>query len=296
MRAFTVSVFLLVVLGIVPARADEPAVLESAREAFRDAERAYEQGDRERALTLFQLAFQRAPRDAVRFNIAVCLEELGRFAEAKAEYDAAAASTTLDIGERDRAKARSEVITSKLGTLSVESTTARARIAINGSDRCAPPCRIWLDPGDYTVVLSADGRTSSKRALISANQVTSLSLSLDPLQDPTLRTPQPLEDDGRAGWLTAVGAISAGVGVGGIIGFGVRADDVHDAYLANPTQTGRDEGLVMRGLANASIAVASVGAVLVVGDLLLFRTGRSTAVTSPSRVRLPDAVFGRVMF
>ena len=91
---------------------------------------------------------------------------------------------------------------------------------------------------------------------------------------PPPRVPE-TETEGLAGWLTVVGASVVAVGAGGVIGFGLRADDLHDTYLAHPSVDTRDEGLVMKGLANASIAVGCVGALLVVGDLLLFRTGET---------------------
>ncbi len=206
-----------------PAPSNE--AVEAARLAFGDAERAFAAKDFGKALELFRLAFEKAPRDAVRFNIAVCLAELGRYEEAQAEYRLAAVSSTLTEDEKALARQRADELDAK-----------------TKPPEPAPP--------------PATGEKIELR-------------------------------HGLAGWLTVGGAIVAGIGTAGIIGFGLRTADLGDQYLAAPSSDLRDEGLLMRGFTNGSIGVLGLGALLIVADLALFRTGeRVEWVVAPAHLGL----------
>ena len=196
-----------------PAPVDETAVA-AAKSAFAAAEKAFAARDFEEALKLFRLAFEKAPRDAVRFNIAVCLAELGRYDDAHAEYELAAASSELTSEEKALARMRADELSPKL--------TPKPR------DEPPPPA------------------------------------------------PKKVEHrHGLAGWLTITGSVVAAIGTGGLIGFGIRTEDLGQAYESAPSHDLRDEGLLMRGLANGSIGVLGLGALMIVGDLALFRTGET---------------------
>jgi tetratricopeptide (TPR) repeat protein len=90
--------------------------------------------------------------------------------------------------------------------------------------------------------------------------------------------PAPIEDRAppraRPSALTWVGLGLAVGGGAGIIGFGVRANALHDDYIAGPDPATRDKGITMRNLANASIAVALVGAVLITADAIRIGVAR----------------------
>src|SRR5262245_28534220 len=111
---------LALVLVASSASAQPAGVRERAGAAFADAERAFNEADYPEALRLFRDAFTTLPDDRVRFNIAVCLERLGRFREAGIEYDAAATSSTLDPNVRERARVEAERVRGRLGKLVVE--------------------------------------------------------------------------------------------------------------------------------------------------------------------------------
>lgn len=74
-----------------------------AGEEFAAGEAAFEAGEVETALGHFQRAFELAPHDAVRFNLAICFEALGRDEEALREYEIVAASAEVDADTRERA-------------------------------------------------------------------------------------------------------------------------------------------------------------------------------------------------
>ncbi|AKF04107.1 tetratricopeptide repeat protein [Sandaracinus amylolyticus] len=115
MRSLAAILALFVVLVAMPALAqDDEATRAAAREAFRAGEAAFIEEDDARALTLFRRAFELAPHDAVRFNIAVCLERLGRPEEALQEYEAAAISTQLDEAARARARSQADALRARI--------------------------------------------------------------------------------------------------------------------------------------------------------------------------------------
>src|SRR5262245_31511789 len=70
---------LLVCLLATPALAQVP---EEAKRAFTDGKAAFDAGDYEKALALFQRADAIAPAPNLSYNIGNCLERMGRFMEA----------------------------------------------------------------------------------------------------------------------------------------------------------------------------------------------------------------------
>ena len=91
--AMTLTVSTSTVAGAKSGVAD---AAKEARDAFANGEQAFAADDYELALHHFRTAMELAPHDAVRFNLAVCFERLGRFREAVEEYAAAARSPQLD--------------------------------------------------------------------------------------------------------------------------------------------------------------------------------------------------------
>ena len=197
------------------------------------AERAFAEADDERALALFRRAFELAPHDAVRFNIAVCLERLGRPAEAISEYEAAARSAQLDEATRARARDQADAVRARVAASDVRAREDRAR--------------------------AADVRARGT-----------------PIDAVTIAPAQPSRDEGLApGWATWTGVALVAIGGAGIVGFSLRTSDLERAYVAQPTVATRDEGLLTSGLAYASIGLASLGALLVIADLVWLRSGAS---------------------
>jgi hypothetical protein len=84
-----------------PARAQSERAL--AGEEFAAGEAAFAAGETEVALAHFRRALVLAPHDAVRFNLAICLERLGHAEEALREYEIVAASADVDDDTRSRA-------------------------------------------------------------------------------------------------------------------------------------------------------------------------------------------------
>jgi hypothetical protein len=266
--------------GVYAQAEPSPESRDEARAEFQAGEQAFANDDYDLALRHFRRAYELAPNDAVRFNVAVCLERMGRFREAVAEYDAAARSEQLSEATRSRAREMAERGRQRLGTLRVTGSPAGADVLVDGEPTCTLPCRVQLDPRPYRVAVRADGAQVEARATVDRGGTAELELRIPttraardeaaaPVEAPVPPAPAASSGGGGPSWLTWVGAGLAAVGTAGIVGFGVHATSLHDAYVANPTPDVRDEGLLARDLANASIAFAAAGALAVVIDLIV---------------------------
>ncbi len=237
-----------------------------AREAFGRAEHAFAEHDYELALELFRRAQALRPHDAVRFNVAVCLERLGRFREAAGEYDLAAASEQLPADTRREATELAARMRERLGTLEIRGEPgAVARV---GELRCQIPCELAIDPGDHTV------EVNDVRRDVHVGRGETTTIEIDATPAPSAAVTLSASDGAPSGWrsfgvMTAIGGVLAAVGGGGIIGFGLRTEELGAEYVNAPSAALRDEGLTMRALTNASIALAACGALLIAIDLVL---------------------------
>lgn len=250
-------------VGSLPIDATEAAQAQ-AKAAFQRGERAFLAHDFQGALASFQEAFRALPSDAVRFNIAVCLERLARFREAIAEYDAARLSATLDEPGRARASTNLDRLRPWLGALVVTGSRIGARIIVDGQDRGAVPATIEVDPRRQTIVFR--------------DALGELTETIEPARGQTLRlnvdrplTPLPPPPVAASG-LSALGVVGIGVtavGAAGTLGFGLWAQDLYSEYNRDPTLEVGRRGINARNLANGSIAVVGLGAAIVLVDLFL---------------------------
>jgi hypothetical protein len=246
---------------------------EEAEAAFRTATVRFAEEDYEAALANFREAYRHAPHDKVRFNIGQCLNRLGRWHEAWVELDAAARSEQLSDGERTTARVAADEAASHLGTLRL--TGSARQVIVDDDAGCVVPCTVLVVPGSHTVRI--EGEPASVHE-VRVGEVTEVAIGPAPprVPPPTAATPSParlpIEDRppprARPSALTWVGLGLAVGGGAGMIGFGVRANALHDDYIAGPDPATRDKGITMRNLANASIAVALLGAVLVTADVI----------------------------
>jgi len=279
LRVTTLVLILGVALG---ARAQSGQERQSARDSFESAEHAFAQSDYATALRLYQHAFELAPHDATRFNVALCLEHLGRFREAALEYDAAALSASLDEATHARARQLAVEARSKLGVLVVGGSPAGTRVLVDGEPLCALPCRVSVDPGQRRVNLENEPASSERTVTARANETATVRFETSgsmPIRasrvtsQPRARAPTESDASSPVGPLTWIGGATAIVAAAGIIVFGARAQDLHHEYYDEThAESARKEGAVMRDLCNVSIGLAVVGAALVVVDLLLLDT------------------------
>lgn len=275
------------------AQAPSKAVQRQARASFDQGEKLFNQQSYEAALAEFRHAFELVAHDAVRFNVAVCLEKLGRHREAVEEYEAASRSTTLSQKDLARARAAAEVARRSLGHLSVKGA-AGVTVRVDDETRCQTPCQLELDPRSYRVRV---GSAAVVELAIEAGRehVLLANVQAPPPERPAApprvvpvrsRPSEPSHDPPSSrgpGALTWTGGALALVGAGGIVFFGLRTKKLHDDYTGGPTQERLDDGNQSKLFTNISIGVAAVGATLVVVDLLFLapRKERSAQAFHP---------------
>lgn len=275
------------VLAAILAPDPEPSDLDLRREqaaiAFAEGSAAFERGDAASALVAFERAHELVPHANVLSNIALCLAELGRHREAIAALDAAIARGELTAAERDvaaehlgqsqRALAMVQVVADDAGTHLVE---------IDDRESCTTPCALALDPGPHRFVL-VEGGAAQSLTLVSGTAAR-VRLVVPPHVPPPRASPDlPAPATRRPPHFGALGWIGVGlgaVGSAGVLGFGLRANALHRDYEADPTADGRARGVAMRNLANASIAVAATGGVLLMTELIRLGVGRRRARTT----------------
>jgi PEGA domain len=263
----------MLVGALAPAPEPDP-LREQAAAAFAEGSAAFERGEPAVALAAFQRAQALVPHAKVQSNIALCLAELGRHREAIAELEAAIDSGELSLEERSVAQLhleRSRRSTAALH-IALERAGPAAQIGVDADTECTTPCSLTLDPGAHRIAVIGGGYTT--RVELGAGSTTTLRVPAaaiapppviaDPLPPPP---PHPIAPAhfGALGW---VGLGVAIVGGGATLGFGLGARALHREYFAMPTDITRSHGITLRNLANASIAVAATGGVLLVTELV----------------------------
>ncbi|AKF09845.1 tetratricopeptide repeat protein [Sandaracinus amylolyticus] len=269
----TLARALLLVLAVLAspalARAQDAAAsapVEDAARAFARGREAFDAQRFDEALEAFRRAYTLAPHDRVRFNVAVVLEELGRFREAAVEFDAVAASHQLDDDIRARAAASAQAARARLATLEIRSAHGVLDVEVDGAAACATPCEIEIDPGDHTISYRVDERAEERRVHAVSGARLAIVLELERVA-PSVVEPSrgPLVDLGVLG---GIGIGAAVVGAAGTIGFGLRATDLHDQWQRGGCAAiSCDEGDVMTAMTNVSIAVLLSGLVALAVDL-----------------------------
>jgi hypothetical protein len=260
----------LVILAIfvvaLPCSAQRVDDRARARAAFSAAEAAFEIGAYDDALTHFRRALELAPTDVVRFNIAVCLERLGRLRESRDAYRALAESEMLPDRERARALAAAGELEPQLGLLIIDHPVG-AEVRIDGRWTCRVPCREPIEPGSHQLALV--GALAGEQVEVPAGTVT---VSLTPLPEApseiVLGAPDRPAEGRDLTPLFWTGAGLSGLALGSAIYFGVRTEDLRAQFTATPTEELRADGLLHRDLTNASLVVLGLGLTLVVVDVI----------------------------
>ena len=270
------SIVLAVVTPASDAAAQDP--IEEARTSFEAGTAAYDAGDHETALAHYRRAFGASPRAGIRFNIAICLEALGRYREAADEYEQAAASGELSDADTARARALAQTAREQLGTVEVAGDPVGAAVFVDEERLCALPCRLALDPGPHVLTASAtDGRASAPTEIIlQRGETRSVRLSV-PAPRPVVReTPEhtrseaPHAPEARGpSWLGWLGAGVAVLGGGATVALGLHTRSLESQYAELPTSSLRDEGVRAQILTNVALGVAVVGAVLALVDFVI---------------------------
>jgi hypothetical protein len=213
--------FAVLLLLAAPVRADTSA----ASQAFDAGKLAFDAGRYDEALEAFGRAQAAQPHDQVRFAIASCLEKLSRFVEARDAYQAIGTSEALNEEQRTEAGRAIARIESVLGTLRIASALTGATAVVDGRQQCTVPCALRVDPRAHDVEIRSGATVLRRRVVLSRGADVSVALSPATEGGPAAVAPPAIPAAAGPGpsALTWVGAGTAAVGLGGTIGFGLRA-------------------------------------------------------------------------
>ena len=224
----------------------------------------------------------------MRFNIAICLDKLGRIREALELYEKLAADSELAGSGRAEAAERARKAAAALATLQIDGPRG-TQVVVDDRDRCRVPCAMKLDPGEH--VLRAQGSRESRRIQLKTGETLRVDLPgkvMAAPQAPRSAAPS-AKDEGerssdrdRFGTLSYIGGSVAILGLGVFTYFGIRTESLHQEYLDNPDPDTRDRGIRARTTANIALGVALVGTALIVVE---WATSSSSAPSARAPTR-----------
>jgi hypothetical protein len=266
-----------------PPSEPDASVANEAKQEFEHGEHAFAAGDYARALRHFQNADRLATHVSARFNIAVCLEKLGRIREALELYRALSQSSEIDFKAKNEAEERAARAESALATLELQGPRG-SEVSVDDRDRCLAPCTLTVNPGDHRVRFGVT-RTPIDVS-VSSGEVLRVSAPATPVRAPrkeARRIPEEPPSSERFGPLSWIGAGAFVVGGGMFLYYGLRTDRLHEEYKSEPNPDTRDRGIRARTTANIALGIALVGAAVVVVDWATSSGGHGARRATPRR-------------
>lgn len=208
-----------------------------ARRYFDEGTRLFEAERYEPALAQFRSAFEQLEgheaQYTVLYNMAQCLERLGRFDEARARYARYLELSGPDSEDRDAVLARIGALGDVVGTLVVTANAPTVHVWENGRSIGRDGESIRLAVGAHGLELRARGHLPARREVdVQAGSLTRLEVMLEPVArgiDPAF---------------FGVGAGLTGAALSVAIGFAVAAQIEHDDALATLAAEGPERFLV----------------------------------------------------
>jgi hypothetical protein len=237
---------LALALCAAPAAAAESQPTNStelARQRFREATEAYQDGRYSAAASLFEAADRLAPHPSTRYNAATAWEQAGEAARAATGYEAALAIDSLDEGRRKTAEERLSVLKQNLGRIRVQRPLG-AFVTVDHVQHAPVPATFYLLPGTYQLSIDYQGKTSQSPLTIVAGRDHDVKLDFPEPEGATpvapadlmkpLPPPPPPADTGISqktwGWV----GVGAGVALSGAaIAVGLRALAARDQFVAS---------------------------------------------------------------
>ena len=184
MRAFLVSLVLLLMLPGPSPRAEESSALERAHKHYESGVSLFEAGNKEQALVEFQLANELAPKKENVFMIAQCEYHLGQLVSARVSYEAYLAEQKQ--GElADLARLRLEAINRRPGVFAINTVPDNVEVRIEGDGATVvgqAPNEFRVPRGHYHITVSKENFSSEMRELsIDVAETKPLFFKLEPI-------------------------------------------------------------------------------------------------------------------
>ena len=252
---------------------------QEARKAYAAGKAKMGKGDYAGALEDFRNADRLVPGAAPKYQVAVCLDRLGKAEEAVAAYRAFLDTPPGDkyaTEAADATKRVAELEQQLIGKVKVNITPAgvAATITVDGAPAQGP--ELSLKPGRHTITVSAPGyQDATQEVEVKAGGTADVTITLAPTVGPS---PTPLpdpgddddDDEGSGQGLMIAGFVVLGVGVvAGVLTtiFGVQALNASSDFDATPTERLADDAEKNAVLADVFLGVAcgtaAIGIVLI---------------------------------
>ena len=263
---------------------------------FASGQAHFASGDYETALAQFRRAQALRPHDVVIYNIGASLEALERYREAYEAYETVAQSAALSEAQRALARAALTRVSPQLGLIRIGGGSPGTQARIDDRPPCELPCEVRVDPGTHRVrtwhletvqhheVHVQRGETRRLDVVASRAADAQVVRSSQGLQDPSDAPPSAEGAESMfrpSAWFWVSGAVALAA-AGAITVFGVRTELLQDEWEARYEPSVREDGELMRLLANVSIGVLGVAGIMMVIDLLIPR-GSDEAVSWDAR-------------
>jgi len=152
-----------------------------AQEHFEKGAALVKIGELEKAAVELKLSYELDPVPLVLYNIAVCYDELGSFAESARYYKMYLLKTAGKPDKKqDAVKKRLEELKGQLGALQLSVSEDMAAIVIDGQSVGFSPLEsLYLDPGSHEISVSKTGFQSAGGVLsIQAGETKTVTISL----------------------------------------------------------------------------------------------------------------------
>ncbi len=252
--------------------------------AFKAAQKEFAAGDYAAALPHYQEAEETIPGARPKYQIAQCLDKLGRTDEAVAAYRVFIDSNpdktkyAAEIEEAGKRVAALEATLPAKVTVKVTPPGAQG-VAIKVDGQPAEGTELSLAAGEHTVEVSAEGmKPKSETITVKANEKRDLNVALEKAAATPTPTPPPTpdpdgegEDEGPSNIpaYVTLGIAGAGVVLGTV--FGVQALTAQSDFDEMPTVDNADKAERNALIADMSFGVALTfgitGAVLLISNL-----------------------------
>jgi hypothetical protein len=262
-----------------------------AQALFDDGRQLMEAKRYEQACAKFEESNRLDPAMGTQFHLADCYELIGRRASAWILFIdvAAAARAGQQPGREKAARARAAVLLARLTKLKLDVTKPVDGMTVlrNGHDVPRPQ---WgtaapVEPGKYRIEASAPGHRPWSRDVTASGEGTTVRVTVPPLERMLAQNDEATGDGLSSRRVAAIVMGAAGLlGVAAGVAAGIVAIDKKDQSEAHCPQENAcfDKGLELRDegrqAAAASTVSFAVGGAALVGALILWLTGGSTAV------------------
>lgn len=291
------SVFLSLLVGSLllhagTAAAQDTTKVAAAESLFQEAEALENKGQFDLACGKYQESQQLDPGLGTLLHLAQCYEKAGKTASAWGRYREAMELAVRAGDERSEiARKRADNLEPKLAKLIIsvkpENQVPGLSIARDGVAVGAPQWNIAIpvDPGEHTVVATAEGYLPTQAKVVSPRSAAQLKVEIPKLAlNP--KAGHGDESPGRGNTQRIVGVSLAGAGaaaliVGGVFGFVAKSTyDESDATCDKVTNTCTSQtGIDQR---NDGFAQATTATVLVAAGAVLVGAGAVVFFTAPS--------------